>query len=78
MGVMNGKKLTPRSTEKEWQGVLVRSVEEIETRAATFPRGTLFKVLGKFGGLTLESQPCERCGIRLRARRVSFFKVEVV
>lgn len=66
----SGRVIAPPKKVSDWVGCLVRSKFEMSTQLATFKPGTIFVV--KSSGLTktLETLPCERCGIRATMRVV--------
>lgn len=66
----SGRVIAPPKKVSDWIGCLVRSKFETSTQLATFKPGTIFVV--KSSGLTktLETLPCECCGIRATMRVV--------
>lgn len=66
----SGRVIAPPKKVSDWVGCLVRSKFETSTQLATFKPGTIFVV--KSSGLTktLETLPCECCGIRVTMRVV--------
>lgn len=66
----SGRVIASPKKVSDWVGCLVRSKFEMSTQLATFKPGTIFVV--KSSGLTktLETLPCERCGIRATMRVV--------
>ena len=62
--------IAPPKKVSDWVGCLVRSKFETSTQLATFKPGTIFII--KSSGLTktLETLPCECCGIRATMRVV--------
>ena len=66
----SGRVIAPPKKVSDWVGCLVISKFETSTQLATFKPGTIFVV--KSSGLTktLETLPCERCGIRATMRVV--------
>lgn len=45
---------------------------------ATIPRGSRVRIIGKRGGLTVETFPCDRCGVQVSVSKVQPWKVEEV
>lgn len=60
-----------RISQKDWQGVRVRSLRPIATRYAEVPAGTLFTIEQKFGGFALKSDACPHCGIQFNVVKVA-------
>lgn len=66
-----------RWTEDQWKGKKVRSLRKVANGWAEMPAGTVFTVDGKFKGLSLASEPCSCCGIRMRVNRVDVHSLEL-
>lgn len=58
-------------------GQKVRSLLPLSTRVGALPAGTVFTITGKMAGLSLWSEPCLHCGVRLRIIKVSPMDVEI-
>lgn len=60
----------------DWNGMLVRSLVDLKNGSGSLPAGSLFTVESTTVGLTLRSQPCRCCGMRLYISRVLSRDVE--
>ncbi len=67
-----------RMTEKQLKGRRVRALVPLKNRIESLPAGTLFTITGKFGGLALKSDPCEKCGMQMWITRVGPGEVELI
>lgn len=61
-----------------WKGRIVRSTKELSNGWATLPKGTIFKVMGKWNGLKILSQQCKCCGIRVHMSKVPYRDLELI
>jgi|GEM_PF-2405963 len=64
----------------DWHGLRVRTLHEMSNGWGTIPAGTVATVESCTGGvgLTLRSEPCKCCGLRVLISRVHNSEVEVV
>ena len=67
-----------RLTAAEWSQVVVRTLRDLRNGLIGIPTGTLCRVTGKGGGLSLSSQPCPCCKVRVHIRKVEPSAVEIV
>lgn len=61
-----------------WVGKKVRATFEIGNGRASLPAGTIFTVTRKFDDLHLISEPCGKCGLRLKITKVRIGSLEMV
>lgn len=64
------KVINPPKKVSDWRGLLVRSKCETSTPVAIFKKGTIFLVKSSGVSKTLETIPCECCGIKAVMRIV--------
>ena len=57
-------------TAEQLDGRRVCLVTPVSNGAGTWPVGTTARIVGKYDGLSLRSDPCACCGVRLRIARV--------
>jgi len=65
-----------RFPERDLIGLRVRSTRSLGNKLGRMPEGAIFTIKKKWGGLTLESDPCHHCGIKLRIANVDPRDVE--
>lgn len=53
-----------------------RLVEDVQNGYVRVPAGTIVRVTGKFGGLDIEGERCETCGVQPRCSRVNAWLLE--
>lgn len=63
---------------RDWVGLKVKSRVRLTSGRYDFPSGTIFNVRDKFGGLELQSIPCEHCGISGFINKVPIGDVEIL
>lgn len=62
--------IEPPKKVSDWKGLLVKSKCETSTPIAVFKKGTIFLVKSSGVSKTLETLPCECCGIKATMRIV--------
>ncbi len=62
----------------DWEGLKVKSLKPLKNGWASLPEGKIFTVSSWSRGLSMRSDPCECCGIRLSISRVSPNDVELL
>jgi len=62
----------------DWEGLKVKSLKPLKNGWASLPEGKIFTVGSWSRGLSMRSNPCECCGIRLSISRVSSNDVELL
>lgn len=67
-----------RKTEKEWKKVKVITKVKMQNGFMEIPAGTVCRIVQKYGGFSLKSEPCGKCGIRVFISRVQPENVEVL
>ncbi len=67
-----------KMTERELKGRYVKSLIPMKSGMYRFPRGTIFTIQGKSGGLELETLPCPKCGISAFVTKVKPFEIELL
>lgn len=65
-------------TEKFFLGKKVRTLIQMQNGLMIIPKGAICTITRKFGGFNLESEPCEKCGVRIKITRVRRRDVELV
>lgn len=65
-------------TEKFFMGKKVRTLIQMANGLMIIPEGAICTITRKFGGFNLKSEPCEKCGVRIRITRVHRRDVELV
>lgn len=65
---------------RDWAGLKVRTLVELENGYVTIPIGTIADVDGHVGGfgLSLVCAPCSHCGMRAHISKVSTASVEPI
>lgn len=58
-----------KTTERMMREQRVVSTREISNGYATAPKGTKFTITDKFSGLSVESDGCDHCGLKMRIRK---------
>ena len=64
--------------KRDWVGLKVRTLVELESRCMKIPIGTVCMVKLNRAGLTLETEKCPNCGVALYIRRVQEWCVEII
>jgi len=64
--------------KRDWIGRKVRTLVELKNGYVRIPAGTVMTVTYSRAGLSLESDPCEHCGVRASVNRVSERGVELL
>jgi hypothetical protein len=67
-----------RLTAAEWSRVVVRTRRNMQNGNMAIAAGTLCRVTGKGGGLSLSTAPCGCCKVRIFIRKVEPTAVEIV
>lgn len=62
--------------KRDWDRAIVRLVKPVRTAHEEAPVGSLAEVTHYYRGLTLWTTPCDRCNVRVYARRVPECHVE--
>lgn len=62
----------------DWEGLKVKSLKPLKNGWASLPEGKVFTVGSWSRGLSMRSDPCECCGVRLSISRVSPNDVELL
>lgn len=65
-----------RWNEIEWKRHNVRTLGELRNGKTVIPKGTVCRITAKFGGFTLQTDPCSHCGISVLISRVPCGDVE--
>lgn len=74
---MIGKKWQ-RKTERWWIAQRVLTMENIGNGFLVVPAGTVCTVTRKYGGLNLQSEPCEKCGVKVCISKVRYRKLTLI
>ena len=74
---MNNKEYQNMS-EKELAGRKVRSLVTLRNGMGLIRAGTILEIRGKHAGLSLQSEPCPRCGLRASITKVPPQDVELL
>jgi uncharacterized membrane protein len=81
-GVEIGKMVSEQEYNRkpyiEWRGKKVRTLTEMQNGCNSIPVGTICTITGKQGGFSLETEPCEKCGVRVFITKVEPTHVELV
>lgn len=64
--------------KRDYKGLLVRTKATIENGRMEIPEGTVCEVRDWYQGLTLKSEPCSKCGVRVSISRVPLSDVELI
>lgn len=64
--------------KRDWVGRRVRTRRELRSGMMQIPADTILTVESNRSGLTLSTQPCEHCGVRIFVRRVPESDVELL
>jgi len=72
------KSIYLNTTEKKFLGRIVRSKIPMKNSIGILPAGSLFKITRKYGGFSLESEPCPHCGMILRITGVSYQDIDLI
>lgn len=67
-----------RLTETEMKGRRWRTVRPIASSQMEVPAGTEVRIVRKFGGVGIVTNPCEHCGVAVRISKVAFDAVEEI
>ena len=59
-----------KTTERDMRGLQVRSLFPLRNGLGELPKGTIFTIDRKQGGLHLKSLPCSDCGMALSITHV--------
>lgn len=59
-------------------GLMVKTIVPMRNGMINIPTGTICKVEYARGGLSLETQPCEKCGVSVFIRKVSYAHVALL
>lgn len=54
------------------------TTDRVRSHHVVIPRGRSVLIIGKRGGLTIQTPPCDRCGVQATVSRVQPWKVEEV
>jgi hypothetical protein len=54
------------------------TTDRVRSHHVTIPKGSAVRIIGKRGGLTIQTRACPRCGVEATITRVSPYKVEEV
>ncbi len=57
-------------TEREVKGKRARIEQDCYTGQFKIPKGMIVKITHKYSGYSVQSEPCEHCGVSVRANRV--------
>jgi len=66
------------TTEKTFIGKKVRTLIKMQNGWAVIPADSICTITRKFNGFSLTSEPCPKCGIRIRISRVHRRDVELI
>ena len=66
-----------RKPELWWLGREVRNLKAIGNASATLPPCTKFTVTRKYSGLSIQSESCPECGVRVNIRKVWYRDLEI-
>jgi hypothetical protein len=64
------KTLYKKYPEKKWIGRRVRSTCALKNGLNHSPTGTIFTIVGKQAGFSLQTEPCEKCGVSVYIKKV--------
>lgn len=67
-----------KHTEKFFIDKKVITGIKMQNGNMTIPKGSICKITRKFKGFSLESLPCEKCGVRIRITQVSHIDVDLL
>ena len=67
-----------RMTLSKLQGRKVKTVRKISRGDMIVPAGTILTIVGKRGGLVLESEPCQLCRVKVLLWNVDPEDIEII
>ncbi len=67
-----------RWTEREVKGKRARMEQDSFTAQFKIPKGTIVKITHKYKGYSVESEPCDHCGVSIRANRVEPYMLTMI
>ena len=67
-----------RKTSSWWEGRTVVATSELGNAWMVIPSGTYCVVKRKYKGLSLETDPCPECGVRLKISEVPYSNLDLV
>ena len=67
-----------RKTEKWWKKQKVRTLITLENGWAEIPPRTVCSVTRKYKGLSLISEPCPNCGVKVKISRVPYRDLQLI
>ncbi len=67
-----------RMTKAQLRGRRARLTRDVQNGRGRIPAGAVVTIMGKLGGLAIESEKCSHCGIQIFATHVSPDALELV
>lgn len=64
--------------KRDWEGLQVRTLREMRNGWCVIAAGTICTVQKNYGGITMQSDPCPHCGVRVSISHVSEKSVEIL
>ncbi len=64
--------------KRDWVGRKVRALSALSSGRLAIPEGRILTVQRNWKGLTLVTDPCPSCGVRIYITRVSVHSVELL
>lgn len=64
--------------KRDHAGLIVKTVSPLRNGFMEIPAGTVCKVRNAHGGLDLQTEPCEKCGVSVFIRKVGYSSVVLI